>query len=84
MHAIKYHFHSCETESYETVNWEHFNTVNKICACRKHVNFTYKISYIYIFHINHGSKCTHFVLNFVFYSVTFVGILYFLKITNDI
>ena len=52
MHWIKHYFQLHETESYNTVNSEAqaahiFNTLNKICAYLKHVNFAYRY-FIYI------------------------------------
>ena len=59
------------------------DTLHKMWACRKHVNFTYiDILYIYINISNEQQVtiCTLCVVNFIFLSVLFVGISYFLKI----
>ena len=52
-----------------------FDTWNKICAYRKHVNFAYIYIYIYIYF--KATINTLFVVNFIFLSATFVGISYF-------
>ena len=54
-----------------------FDTLNKMCAYRKHVIL--QIFYIPVIYINISNEpqatiCTVFVVNFVFLSVTFVGI----------
>ena len=53
-----------------------FDTLNKMCAYHKHGNITH-ILYICIYEYSNKpqvSVCTLFVVNFVFLSVTFVGI----------
>ena len=52
-----------------------FDTLNKMYAYRKHVNFTHRyFIYINISNEPQVTVCTLFVVNFVFLSVTFVGI----------
>ena len=62
---------------------EHFDTLNKMCAYHKHLDFAYYFIYIDISKKPQVTICTLFVVNFVFFSVTFVEISYFLKIGGD-
>ena len=61
-----------------------FDTLNKMCAYRKHVNSHMDILlFINISNEPQVTICTLFVVNFVFLSVTFVGISKFLKIGGN-
>ena len=61
-----------------------FDTLYKMCEYRKHVNVTYR----YFIYMNISNEpqvtiCTVFAVNFVFLSVTYVGISFYLKIGGN-
>ena len=63
-----------------------FDTLYKMCANRKHVNVTYRyFLYIYMNISNEPQVtiCTVFAVNYVFLSVTYVGMSLYLKIGGN-